>query len=141
MAATAHNRASERDRLVFSSIFPVDTHGHTTPTPVATPVLGSSAAGQSFGGFSGGVAPPASPSPAQRAVRREQAWSVATRFLSVPRVSAAEAARFEVEEWRGARGRSREAGEALEYLLVGEGAARADEHEQSIVSMSWEGDN
>lgn len=94
--------------LVFASVFPVPSLSHTTPTPIATPDLGSTAPGSSFGSpfitnTGGGQ---------HRLARRNLAWSTATRFLSFPK-NAFDAPKVvltppDVEE-------------ALRYLLVGEG--------------------
>lgn len=93
---------ASNNALVFASIFPQSTATHTTPTPQATPDLGFTASGQAFGGpFTGSQGqskspgipqtwnPPPSSSQndgltvAQRAVKRNLAWSTATQFLSL----------------------------------------------------------
>ena len=99
--------------LVFASIFPVPTLSHTTPTPVATPDLGHTAPGASFGGPSS-TNPTSQPS----AVRRNLAWSTATRFLSLPE---------QLEDVGRGRKRTRDVEDALTYLLVGEGQTQDGE--------------
>jgi hypothetical protein len=69
---------------VLTSIFPPRSLHHSVPTPLATPDLGAFGHGPAFGG-----AVPSSPiserslNPAQLQVRRNLAWSTATRFLSL----------------------------------------------------------
>ena len=66
-----------RGNGAFLSVFPKTNY--TTPTPEATPNIGSlSSPGRSFGGFSG------SGNVEHDAVKFNRAWSVATRFLSLP---------------------------------------------------------
>jgi len=64
------------------SVFPRRHNVHTTPTPIATPDLSSSIPSQSFGGLTS----PAQQQPipltaAQLQIKRNFAWSTATRFL------------------------------------------------------------
>ncbi|KAF1973585.1 anaphase-promoting complex subunit Apc2 [Bimuria novae-zelandiae CBS 107.79] len=100
--------------LVFASVFPVPSLSHTTPTPVATPDLGFTGPGSSFGSpyvaNAGGTQ--------HRAARRNLAWSTATRFLSLPKNTADAPRRTH---------RSSDVEEALSYLLVGEGASQDGE--------------
>ncbi|KAF2278560.1 uncharacterized protein EI97DRAFT_456944 [Westerdykella ornata] len=110
--------------VVFASVFPVPSLSHTTPTPIATPVLGYASFGPSFEGPAADTA-----GAQQRAVRRNVAWSTATRFLSLPKTQIAADASFEV---RNRAQRTPDVEEALEYLLVGEGRSE-DEREQGIV--------
>jgi anaphase-promoting complex subunit 2 len=111
---------SEAD--IFSSVFPAATLHHTTPTPVATPDLGFTAAGQSFGG----VTSPASQrglqslSAAQLQVKRSIAWSSATRFLSLASLTSEELeAGHKLGDTR--RSKTREVREAMDFLLSGNG--------------------
>lgn len=101
----------DRHTLVFSSVFPVLSLSHTTPTPVATPDLGYTAPGTSFGS-------PYIPRQAElhdntqpRAVKRTIAWSCATRFLSLDKAVPAVPRILH---------RTREVEDALVYLLAGE---------------------
>jgi anaphase-promoting complex subunit 2 len=117
----------DHQSIVFASIFPVPSLSHTTPTPIATPDLGYTAPGQSFGGpfvsnASGG----------HRAVRRNLAWSTATRFLSLPKQTTGTNASFDALRLP----RNAEIEEALRYLLAGEGKSdlREDKHEESLVN-------
>ena len=114
----------DHSTLVFASVFPVLSFSHSTPTPVATPDLGSTAPGNSFGspyalrntdarGQGQGQ---------HRTVRRNLAWSCATRFLSLPQ-DVSFAPRIQ---------KNREVEEALNYLLVGEGKSE-DGNEESLV--------
>lgn len=114
----------DHSTLVFASVFPVLSFSHSTPTPIATPDLGSTAPGTSFGnpyalrntdarGQGQGQ---------HRAVRRNSAWSCATRFLSLPK-DVSIAPRMQ---------RTREVEDALNYLLVGEGRVE-DANEESLV--------
>lgn len=104
--------------LVFASVFPVPSLSHTTPTPVATPDLGHTAPGSSFGspyvGHGGGEQ--------HHSAKRNLAWSTATRFLGLPK---------DVEHSGRSMRRTRDVDEALGYLLVGAGksadGARAED--------------
>src|SRR5579871_6205014 len=69
---------------VFNSLFPPHSELHTSPTPIATPDLGFTGPGQSFGGLTTPFTQYAStPTVAQLQVQRSRAWSTATRFLSL----------------------------------------------------------
>ncbi|XPS91375.1 hypothetical protein M3J09_000793 [Ascochyta lentis] len=98
--------------LVFSSVFPVLSLSHTTPTPVATPDLGFTAPGTSFGSPYIPRQHELHDSTQHRAVKRTIAWSCATRFLSLDKVVPAVPRILH---------RTREVEDALVYLLVGEG--------------------
>ena len=102
----------DHQTLVFSSVFPVLSLSHTTPTPIATPDLGVIAPSTSFGS-------PYIPRQAElhdnsqhRAVKRTIAWSCATRFLSLDKAVPAVPRILH---------RTREVEDALIYLLAGEG--------------------
>lgn len=113
--------------LVFASVFPVPSLSHTTPTPIATPDLGFSAPGQSFG------SPFVSNASGQhRAVRRNLAWSTATRLLSLPKANASGNSSFDASFVAQRAQRSADVEEALQYLLVGEGKCE-DGREESLV--------
>ncbi|PVI06979.1 hypothetical protein DM02DRAFT_609353 [Periconia macrospinosa] len=104
--------------LVFASVFPVPSLSHTTPTPVATPDLGYTAPGSSFGSPFAGT----SGAEQHHVAKRNSAWSTATRFLSLPRDA----------NYTGLRTRrTRDVDDALNYLLVGAGktpdGAKAEE--------------
>jgi anaphase-promoting complex subunit 2 len=107
--------------LVFASVFPVPSLSHSTPTPVATPDLGHTAPGVSFGSPFGQN----SGSTAQRSAKRVVAWSTATRFLSL-------------HEGVGPPSRrSREVEGALAYLLVGEGKSQDGESGGEEGLIEW----
>ncbi|KAL6707340.1 hypothetical protein ACN47E_004119 [Coniothyrium glycines] len=106
----------------FASVFPVLSLSHTTPTPIATPDLGFTAPGVSFGGL---YAARNLESPGQgqhRTVKRGLAWSCATRFLSLPK-DVTIVPRLQ---------RTREVEEALTYLMLGEGKAEHDSEESLV---------
>ncbi|KAF2129942.1 hypothetical protein P153DRAFT_339280 [Dothidotthia symphoricarpi CBS 119687] len=107
---------------VFASVFPVLSLSHTTPTPVATPVLGQTATDGSFGSPYAGRHADRQGQGQHRAVKRGLAWSCATRFLSLPK------------DWSaGAQlQRNREIEDALGYLLRGEGRSE-DAKEEGLV--------
>lgn len=66
---------------IFAAVFPPSADV-VVPTPVATPVLGSTGLGQSFGGF---VAPASEPqSSAEEQIKWDRAWHTATSYLSLP---------------------------------------------------------
>lgn len=97
--------------LVFASVFPVPSLSHTTPTPVATPDLGSgSSFGSPYSANAGGLQ--------QRALRRNAAWSTATRFLSLP---------TDLEKISLRTQRPPDVEDALSYLLVGDGTTQDSE--------------
>jgi anaphase-promoting complex subunit 2 len=110
----------DHSTLVFASVFPVLSLSHTTPTPIATPDLGYAAPGASFGGPYAGRNVDAQGQ--HRAVKRNIAWSCATRFLSLPKD-------FSLTPTLH---RTRDFEEALSYLLVGEGKS-GDGREESLV--------
>lgn len=66
---------------IFAAVFPPSADV-VVPTPAATPVLGSSGLGESFGGP---VAPVAEPqSSAEEQIKWDRAWHTATSYLSLP---------------------------------------------------------
>ncbi|KAF2033380.1 hypothetical protein EK21DRAFT_109173 [Setomelanomma holmii] len=111
----------DHSTLVFASVFPVLSLSHTTPTPVATPILGYTALGSSFGSPYTGKNIEGQ-GQEHRAVKRGQAWSCATRFLSLPKDTSI-LPRLH---------RTRDVEEALSYLLIGEGRSE-DGKEDSLV--------
>ncbi|KAF2827342.1 hypothetical protein CC86DRAFT_466132 [Ophiobolus disseminans] len=112
----------DHSTLVFASVFPVLSLSHTTPTPVATPILGYAAPGSSFGSPYAGRNADEHGQGQHRALKRGQAWSCATRFLSLPKDTAI-LPRLH---------RTRDVEDALCYLLVGEGKSE-DGREESLV--------
>lgn len=73
-------------KRVFTSIFPTSSAATTVPTPVATPVLGSTGEGQSFGGPQIPLSPDLS-SPSDigaEHIKWNRAWHIATSFLKLP---------------------------------------------------------
>ncbi|KAH7095154.1 hypothetical protein FB567DRAFT_21611 [Paraphoma chrysanthemicola] len=111
----------DHSTLVFASVFPVLSLSHTTPTPVATPILGYTAPGSSFGSPYAGRNIDG-PGQEHRGVKRGQAWSCATRFLSIPK-DISVVPRLH---------RTRDVEDALVYLLVGEGKSE-DRKEEGLV--------
>ncbi|KAH8727158.1 hypothetical protein GQ44DRAFT_748503 [Phaeosphaeriaceae sp. PMI808] len=106
--------------LVFASVFPVLSFSHTTPTPIATPDLGYTAPGSSFGSP---YADRHVDAPGQhRAVKRGLAWSHATRFLSLPKDASITLGLH----------RTRDVEEALSFLLAGDGKTE-DVKEESLI--------
>ncbi|QDS71513.1 hypothetical protein FKW77_004946 [Venturia effusa] len=112
------------DGSVFSSVFPAAAAlDHTSPTPVATPDLGFSGPGTSFGAL---TSPnkhghPSSMSVAQLHVKRNIAWSTATRFLSLNSLTGDEL-NLACKHGKPQRKKSREAEEAIDFLLSGNGS-------------------
>ncbi|KAH8643805.1 hypothetical protein IG631_01268 [Alternaria alternata] len=118
----------DHSTLVFASVFPVLSFSHSTPTPVATPDLGHIAPGTSFGSpYALRNSESRTPAQAQgqgqhRAVKRNIAWSCATRFLSLPK---------DVNCVLRTQ-KNREVEEALSFLLNGEGKSD-DGKEETLV--------
>jgi anaphase-promoting complex subunit 2 len=133
------------EALIFTSIFPSSAAVHTTPTPIATPDLGFTAPGEAFGGpqrsssshqrqqtsrttrsgrhDEGDIAGRLSAA-AQRAVRKNIAWSTATQFLSLQGAAVPGGqARHKSEKRTG------EVQEALELLLLEEGGGEVENEE------------
>jgi anaphase-promoting complex subunit 2 len=106
--------------LVFASVFSIPSLNYTTPTPIATPNLGSSLYGQSFGGFGSQRHGALSSNPTSQHIKKNIAWSTATRFLRVPRQDEDQDGRVFDGEARPEK--TADVVEALQYLLVGEGA-------------------
>ncbi|KAJ9647131.1 hypothetical protein H2199_002117 [Coniosporium tulheliwenetii] len=120
--------ASSHEALVFSSVFPVSAH-HTTPTPLATPDLGFTTEGQSFGGVDI-TSPLLSSRPVAQEIKQNQAWSVATRYLSLARAPFSQ-----ISQWNLKQAPTRDISDALRYLLAGEGAQAAGDEGQSL--LDW----
>lgn len=124
------------DNAIFSSIFPAAAAlHHTTPTPVATPDLGFTGAGQNFGGL---TSPNShrhaqSQSAAQLHVRRNIAWSAATRFLSLTNLTGDEL-KAAYKHGRPQRTKPREAEEAIDALLSGSGPQGETDADWNLVS-------
>jgi anaphase-promoting complex subunit 2 len=118
--------------LVFSSVFPVLSLSHTTPTPVATPDLGVIVQGAAFGSPYIPRQAELHDSSTHRQVKRTIAWSCATRFLSLDKVVPAVPRILH---------RTREVEDALIYLLAGEGRtaedARGDRREGEEGLCEW----
>lgn len=84
MIQQRHVPLSKGRKRVFDSVFAPAPLENISPTPVATPVLGSNTApGQSFGGFGGGGGG-ATEEPVPEQVTWDRAWHTATSFLSLP---------------------------------------------------------
>ena len=67
---------------IFAAVFPPSADA-LVPTPAATPVLGSSGLGESFGGPVAPVVAEAESS-AEEQIRWDRAWHTATTYLSLP---------------------------------------------------------
>ena len=67
---------------IFAAVFPPSADV-VVPTPAATPVLGSSGLGESFGGAVAPVVAEAESS-AEGQIRWDRAWHTATAYLSLP---------------------------------------------------------
>ena len=127
----------ERMRI-FEAVFPSDLET-TAPTPAATPQLGSSSFGASFGGFQEAKAP-ADDEAAER-VKWDRAWHTATTYLSLPRTSVtlAQALRQErLDEGRWIKAASREVAAAVEYLVSDQSPGhRRRAHDESADILHW----
>ena len=66
---------------IFAAVFPPSADA-VVPTPAATPMLGSTALGQSFGGFE--VPEPEPQNSAEEQIKWDRAWHTATSYLSLP---------------------------------------------------------
>lgn len=66
---------------IFDSVFPPPSDVDI-PTPSATPVLGSSGFGESFGSLH--VSQPGSESSAAEQIKWDRAWHIATTYLTLP---------------------------------------------------------
>lgn len=84
MIQQRHIPLSKGRKRVFDSVFAPAPLENISPTPVATPVLGSNTAGQTFGGFSGGGGGETTEEPVPEQVTWDRAWHTATSFLSLP---------------------------------------------------------
>jgi anaphase-promoting complex subunit 2 len=113
----------DHSTLAFASVFLVLSLSHTTPTPIATPDLGYTAPGSSFGSPYAGKNIEGYGPGQHKAIKRGQAWSCATRFLSLPK-DISILPRLH---------RTREVEDALHYLLVKDGKS-VDGREESLVA-------
>ena len=121
-AIVEHNRRQQNSLL---SVFPRRHNIHTTPTPIATPDLSSTVPSQSFGGLTSPTQQqPIQLTAAQLQIKRNFAWSTATRFLR--RV-------IEVNSGSGAPGirvvKTKEVEDALDFLLSGVAEPLPDEYD------------
>lgn len=69
------------DDLIFAAVFPPASDADL-PTPAATPVLGSSGFGESFGNVSSPNTAPVTGAAEQ--IKWDRAWHTATTYLSLP---------------------------------------------------------
>ena len=120
---------------VFSSVFGTNAALHTTPTPLATPLLGDTGFGQSFGG-------PATPakqlqnnSAAQSQVKRNLAWSTATRHLTLEGLKFETIIQGPKHSLRPKR-HSRDVEEALDFLLNGDHGDDARDEQWDLVGLN-----
>lgn len=126
------------ENSIFSSVFPAAAAlDHTTPTPVATPDLAFSGAGASFGALTSPSRHGHSMSAAQLHVKRNIAWSTATRFLSLSNLTGDEL-NAACKHGRPQRKKSREAEEAIDFLLSGNGSYGETDADWNLVSKATE---
>ena len=125
------------EAAVFASVFPAAALSHSTPTPLSTPIIGSSAPGLSFGALTSPQKHKKSQSlsPAELQVKRNIAWSTATRFLALTGLIGDE---LQAAEKHGTsrRPKTREVEEALEFLLSGDGPQGQTDEEWDLVNMN-----
>ncbi|KIW00390.1 uncharacterized protein PV09_08099 [Verruconis gallopava] len=107
--------SSETD--VFSSVFGLGDTVHTSPTPLSTPLLGAPAPGQSFGGPETPPGHRLHSAAAQLQVRKNLAWSTATRHLSLEGVSIDDLSSAGAKHVVTRRRKTRDVEEAIELLL------------------------
>ncbi|KAF2011720.1 hypothetical protein BU24DRAFT_377110 [Aaosphaeria arxii CBS 175.79] len=115
--------------LIFATVFPVPSISHSTPTPISTPDLRYTTPGEAFGG-------PSSQNldGQHRTVKRNLAWSTATRFLSLPKqlhglnTSLGSGTSFDIQN----RHRGAEVEDALHYLLIGDGRSEEAQEETLV---------
>ncbi|KAI9697864.1 MAG: hypothetical protein M1820_007651 [Bogoriella megaspora] len=122
--------AAARRRRLFASVFPVPDLTHTTPTPVATPLVGSTEPGQAFGATSEADASAAYP-----IVQRTIAWSTATRFLALPdhSPSVCQEHTCRTDVWHPDKRRTAEVEEAITLLISQDCLTKSDESNESLV--------
>jgi hypothetical protein len=128
------------DNAIFSSVFPAAAAlHHTTPTPVATPDLAFTGPGSSFGALTSPNSHRHSQSlsAAQVHVKRNIAWSAATRFLSLTNLTGDEL-KTAFKHGKPQRAKSREADEAIAFLLSGNGPQGETDADWNLVSnFKW----
>ena len=128
------------DNAIFSSVFPAAAApDHSTPTPVATPDLGFTGAASSFGALTSPNSHKHSQSlsAAQLHVKRNIAWSAATRFLSLTNLTGDEL-KTAFKHGKPQRTKSREAEEAIEFLLSGNGPQGETDADWNLVrNFDW----
>lgn len=118
---------------VFASVFPTSSTANTVPTPVATPILGFTSEGQSFGGPQTQLpTEPASPSDrAAEQVKWNRAWHIATSFLKLPEEQVPfDPANLDESQPKGRWTKRPDAGvsQAVSYLL----SASSKDHASSV---------
>ncbi len=129
-------------KRIFTSVFPTSSTATTVPTPVATPVLGFTTAGASFGGpqlpFE---ADPTSPSDsAAEQVKWNRAWHTATSFLKLPEEQITFVqANLDESQLRGhwMREYGSEAFAAVSYLLTSRGHSSNATYQQDGDLIEW----
>ena len=101
---------------IFSAVFPPPCDV-VIPTPAATPILGSSGFGESFG---------SPPSPevtpvvgAAEQIKWDRAWHTATTYLSLPQeqITAADAQIEEMPRGKWLKPYTKEVSRAIEYII------------------------
>lgn len=116
------------DADMFSSVFPTALPFHSKPTPLSTPVIGASS---SFGVSASPSKQLSTSSAAQTQIKRNLAWSTATRYLSLEGLTLEELDKPKNIVTR--KRKSREVEEALELLLSGLGNHGQTDEEWDLV--------
>ena len=111
--------ATLSEASIFSSVFGSASALHTTPTPLSTPLIGDIGVGQSFGGPGTPARQLQNNSAAQTQVKKNLAWSTATRYLSLDGLKFENIFQGQKHSLRPKR-HSREVEEALDLLLGGQ---------------------
>jgi anaphase-promoting complex subunit 2 len=119
---------------VFSSVFGPTANLHTTPTPLSTPLIGDVAYGQSFGSLATPAKQTTKNTAAQLQVKKNLAWSTATRYLSLETLKYEAIVHGQKQSVRPKR-HSREVDEALDLLLVASHGDEDGDRQWDLVSL------
>ena len=129
-------KASSQQKRLFSSIFPSPALVHTTPTPIATPLVGFPEPGQPFGVAFESISSPSIPGHTD--VQRSNAWSTATRFFTLPSHSPISCSESNCQEdiWNSKKQPSPEIDRALELISTGDATESSAECRETLVSTT-----